>query len=237
MEHAEMLMLGPSYDTKISSFSNSRYSDLQFCAVIGRTKNWCFYIKRRSESICVIPNLQMTSEEYTIDPLFEDLFWIETHRHIQSFLQLKNEGNSGLNNQQIVSDGSELSSIRITSGLQSINHPLLVNDSPESIGMLIDIGQQSNNPIDDFSLSRTGSILREVVELIGRKTQIRVIEVKTQSEVAANWTFGRQLVDYFDDKDRKSFVCGWMQRLKQVETNLKNKEQFTLTNNNNQLLQ
>jgi hypothetical protein len=185
-----------------------------------------------------------SSKDHSIDPLFQDLFRIATHPHIQSFLRLKNEGNSGLNNEeksglknlQIVTDGSELSSTRITSGLQSINQPILVLDSPESIGMVIDIGQQSNNPSDDVSLTRTGSILREVVDLIGRKTQIRVIEVKSQTEVAANWTFG-QLFDYFDDNDRISFVQSWMQSLKDVETNITNKKQLPFTNNNKELLQ
>ena len=87
---------------------------------------------------------------------------------------------------QIVSDGTQLTAEAIYRGeLFDINNPILVTDTPESIGM---------------TMPKTLSV-RDVANCIGFSFPINVMDVSTQQELP-DWTM-QDLVDYFECPIRK----------------------------------
>lgn len=100
-------------------------------------------------------------------------------------------------NAQIVDDGKILTA----ENLKDPNHPLsmrkyiLINDTPESIGMKVPRHRRHSNSERDEIFS-----IREIASIIGMSHPVTVIDVCSQQEMDG-WTMG-DLVEYFEDEDR-----------------------------------
>ena len=91
---------------------------------------------------------------------------------------------------QVIQDGSTLTAENLQHPNNpygfSMQQPMLVTDSPESIGIQLP-------PEKHFCV-------RDVAEIIGPRTPVRVIDVGMQQELEG-WSL-QDLVDYFDDEER-----------------------------------
>ncbi len=89
----------------------------------------------------------------------------------------------------------------------SLHRPILVRDTPESIGMKIPKGRKRKRKWNDYSSSKnTDSVsfsIRDVADAVGHSSPVQVIDVLTQEldENLSDWTF-RDLVEYFEGKER-----------------------------------
>jgi|UPI000581A23D hypothetical protein len=92
---------------------------------------------------------------------------------------------------QLVEDGSALTAANLLNdhSVLTIQRPILVTDSPESIGMKLPRTKNGR----DVTIS-------DIARYVGSNMPVRVIDVKYQHELEG-WTFG-DLVDYFEDEDR-----------------------------------
>ncbi|KAL7575018.1 hypothetical protein ACA910_010831 [Epithemia clementina (nom. ined.)] len=95
---------------------------------------------------------------------------------------------------QLIKDGSILTAESLKDPNNklklSMHQPMLVTDIPQSIGIVL--------PEEE------GFGVREVSEIIGPRTPVRVIDVGMQQELEG-WNLG-DLVDYFEDEDRLRWV-------------------------------
>eukprot|EP00977_Amphora_coffeiformis_P017161 scaffold5479_cov199-Amphora_coffeaeformis.AAC.100 len=109
------------------------------------------------------------------------------HPHIPSFLALPTmELDDPRGIVQIIPRGEDLTAHNFRHGLLSIDRPLLVTDTPESIGMKV--------PPDGFTI-------RNVAEMVGGAYPVHVLDVHLQTEMEG-WTIN-DLVEYFEDPRRK----------------------------------
>lgn len=114
------------------------------------------------------------------------------NRHIASFVALPEYDldASALNLVQVLNDGKQLTSENLLSSSDlSLSKPILVKDSPESIGM----------KVLKFSNKRNVSVA-DIAEILGETYPIHVIDVEHQEELEG-WTLG-DLVEYFEDEER-----------------------------------
>lgn len=116
------------------------------------------------------------------------------NRHVQSFLSLKEEdsSSSSSNSIQIIDDGKLLTAERIlkNDGI-TLSRPILVRDTPESIGMKV------------LKVPKRQVTVADIAGIIGESYPIHVIDVEHQEELEG-WTLG-DLVDYFEDENRRHF--------------------------------
>jgi len=115
------------------------------------------------------------------------------HPHIPLFLALPTTefDDDGSNNArarvvQIVRNGRDLTADNFRCDVLSIHRPVLVTDSPESIGMKV--------PPPTFTI-------RDVAEMVGGAYPVHVLDVQLQMEMEG-WTIN-DLVEYFEDPRRK----------------------------------
>lgn len=113
------------------------------------------------------------------------------HVHIPRMLELpkNNNNNSSSSGLQYVSHGSTLTAEALRSGRLSLHQPILVLDTPESIGMRL--------PQLESSRKLT---VRDIANIISPSMPVDVIDVKYQEELAG-WTLA-DLADYFEDEER-----------------------------------
>jgi F-box/leucine-rich repeat protein 10/11 len=111
---------------------------------------------------------------------------MHANRHVPSFLALK-ECDDVL---QILTDGKELTAENLVEGKLSISAPILVVDTPTSIGLKV-------------PKARGGGAVtvRYIADIIGHSYPISVIDVQHQEELEG-WTMG-DLVDYFEDAEQQ----------------------------------
>jgi len=105
------------------------------------------------------------------------------NRHIQRFLALSGFSDGPSKSTiQVLSDGSTLTAKALRNGTIDVSRPIVVQDSPESIGMKV-CGPMS---------------VQEIADVIGCQYPIRVLDVEHQEELEG-WTLG-DLVDYYEDR-------------------------------------
>ena len=95
---------------------------------------------------------------------------------------------------QRITNGTTLSLANIVDDTHplTLHKPILVSDTPESIGMKIPRGKKKKEPT---------ITIRELGEYIGMNHPVSVMDVRLQDEIEG-WDF-RDLVEYFEDDDRK----------------------------------
>lgn len=121
------------------------------------------------------------------------------NRFVPSFLELFAPENGPSNTEpspiQIVRDGTQLNAEALMTGDKlDISRPILVEDTPESIGMTVFRPSPVRNQIED------SVTVRSVADVIGHHYPVRVLNVEHQEELQG-WTMG-DLVEFFEDKDR-----------------------------------
>ena len=89
----------------------------------------------------------------------------------------------------MIKDGTQLTAKNILEGRLSMSNPILVQDSPESIGMTVLKGS-GGKPVN----------VRDIANIIGHAYPVSVIDVRHQEELEG-WTVG-DLTEYFEDEDR-----------------------------------
>jgi len=102
--------------------------------------------------------------------------------------------------------------------LLSLHRPILIRDTPESIGMKIPKGKgnrNNGNTGGDYETTTTTTksksksktavpfSVRDVADVVGHNSPVEMIDVVDQTDAAADcdWNFG-DLVEYFEDKTR-----------------------------------
>jgi hypothetical protein len=90
---------------------------------------------------------------------------------------------------QLVQDGRKLTAQRLLQNKElTLTKPILVDDSPKSIGMKV------------LSFPRRQVAVRDVADIIGHHYPVHVIDVEHQEELEG-WTLA-DLVEYFEDEER-----------------------------------
>lgn len=119
---------------------------------------------------------------------------------------------------QTVDDGSTLTSEALLdpNNPLTIHRPIVVTDTPESIGMKVPRGapilvsprkgEQQQQPQQQ---RRKRITIREIGELVGMHEPVTVMDVRTQEELEG-WMMS-DLVDYFEDEERL-FIGGQVER-------------------------
>ena len=144
--------------------------------------------------------------------------------HIPSFLNLFSQSvdaiaNGNINEDaqssrmQVLQDGRALTAEALLDGSLDISRPILVQDTPESIGMTVFRPPTSPNCSDASALDDSSSTVnsetatvRHIADVIGHLHPVRVMDVEHQEELDG-WTLG-DLVDYFEDEGRLQRVKG-----------------------------
>lgn len=151
--------------------------------------------------------------------MFNRLFAIQTHAHVARFLVLKHDKSGLVNNNivQVVTDGSSLTVDNIYSGFLSIHDPIIVTDSPQSIGMVVDVfdGSEKQSTKKNNSSDKMDAIFNNV----DHSVVVKAIDVESQREMDNVFTFGT-LYSYFTNKQRLAFVGAWEKHLRDIEHNL-----------------
>ena len=123
---------------------------------------------------------------------------------------------------QTVSDGSALTSGALLdpSNPLTIHRPILVTDTPESIGMKVPRGApilpKKGDQEQHADQRRKPITIREVGELVGMNEPVTVMDVTTQEELEG-WCM-QDLCDYFEDEERL-FLDGQVERKAGAEGN------------------
>lgn len=127
------------------------------------------------------------------------------NRHIPAFLSLPSTDLDDPESSQpiqVFADGTQVGSDRMKAGQISLSHPMLIRDSPQSLGMKLPEPSGSNKQskkkrnfaeVDELSI-------RDIADTVGHDIPVNVIDVEHQEELEG-WTMG-DLVDYFEDEDR-----------------------------------
>jgi Jumonji helical domain/AT hook motif len=120
---------------------------------------------------------------------------VYAHRHTRRFIQIPvyNKSKEKPDNEkvQVVNDGTKVRMHNIINGDISLKYPIFVTDSPESIGMKVEI------PGLTSKTSKMAHNFRQIASIVGLSTAVNVIDVMEQKEVQG-WTVG-DLVEYFDE--------------------------------------
>jgi JmjC domain, hydroxylase len=125
------------------------------------------------------------------------------NHHIPSFLALSREKatiSTCPGAIQIVFDGSQLTADALERGALDISRPILVKDTPESIGMTVFHPLAVQQGLEDKVT------IRHVADVIGHHWPVRVMDVEHQEELHG-WTLG-DLVHSFEDEGRLRFCDG-----------------------------
>ena len=146
----------------------------------------------------------------------EDAFY--ANRHSRRVLRDAFDPGTEDGTVQIVKDGSRLTADALMSSSDSelggggggdgrgdgaglsIHRPMLVKDTPESIGMVIPRGREVGGDPDGEGHNSAPVTMREIGGMVGMHYPVTVMDVRTQEELDG-WTFG-DLVDYFEDEGR-----------------------------------
>ena len=148
-----------------------------------------------------------TSSNYTQPAAAVEFY---ANRHIPNFLALCSRGNVDEGAIQVLDDGRDLTATSLLEGTLDISRPILVQDTPESIGMTV---FRPHAAVDDNNNTVT---VRHVADVIGHLYPVRVMDVEHQEELQG-WTMG-DLVDYFEDEDRlQRVVAGKRARQQQQQ--------------------
>ena len=121
---------------------------------------------------------------------------------------------------QRISDGPNLTSSALLdpSNPLTIDRPMLITDTPESIGMRVPRGAPMSprkaavvegSPSTATATKKKRITIREIGELVGMSIPVTVMDVQTQEEMEG-WVMS-DLVDYFED-DERLFLDGQGER-------------------------
>lgn len=113
------------------------------------------------------------------------------NRHVKSFLKMPEHDldSSSSNNIQIIYDGKQLTANKLLNNSDiTLSRPILVRDTPESIGMKV------------LKFPKRQVTVADIAAIIGETYPLHVIDVEHQEELEG-WTLG-DLVDYFEDEAR-----------------------------------
>lgn len=115
------------------------------------------------------------------------------NHHVPKFLSLHHESSVLTDDSstvvQVLTDGKKLTAKNLVNGNIDIRNPILVTDSPSSIGMKL---PPKGN--------RGRVTVRDIANVIGHAYPVSVIDVRHQEELEG-WTMG-DLVEYFEDEER-----------------------------------
>jgi hypothetical protein len=100
---------------------------------------------------------------------------------------------------QIVTDGRELTAENLVKGELSISTPILVVDTPLSIGLTVPKAPRGRGRAGGAAAAAV--TVRDIADIIGHSYPISVIDVQHQEELDG-WTMG-DLVDYFEDAEQR----------------------------------
>jgi hypothetical protein len=111
------------------------------------------------------------------------------NRHVGKFLSLSETDVNG-RSIQVVENGRILTAKRLLQNKDelTLTRPILVNDTPESIGMNV------------LSFPNRQVAVRDIADIIGHHQPVHVIDVEHQEELEG-WTLA-DLVEYFEDEER-----------------------------------
>lgn len=116
------------------------------------------------------------------------------NQHIPSFLARSEKDAAVEGAIQVLHDGKQLTAASLRNGSLDISQPILVQDTPESIGMTV-----FRPPPTTADKGNTVTV-RHIADVIGHLFPVRVMDVEHQEELQG-WTMG-DLVDYFEDEQR-----------------------------------
>jgi hypothetical protein len=140
------------------------------------------------------------------------------NRHVAAFLALEEKQQNAVPNKQlpkqlqVVRDGSTLSTESILNGTLSLQSPVLITDSPQSIGMKVpgsmtSVGRSrktttatTTTTTTTKSTQQSSKCLSQICDILGPAYPIHVIDVEHQEELEG-WTL-QDLLDYWQDPDR-----------------------------------
>ena len=154
-------------------------------------------------------NPAAASDAATGEPRQQQLY---ANPHIERVINSTFEPSSNL---QHISDGSNLRSAAFLdpSNPLTIDLPILITDTPESIGMRVPRGAPmsprkaasaapiTSSPAGESPTSKKKRVtIREIGELVGMGVPVTVMDVQSQEEMEG-WVMS-DLVDYFEDDER-----------------------------------
>ncbi len=118
------------------------------------------------------------------------------NHHVPKFLHCLHDSSSSSSNDlvQILTDGTKLTAKNLMNGKLNPSLPILVLDSPTSIGMTLPTTTKTT------CRKKNRVTVRDVANVIGHAHPVSVIDVQHQEELEG-WTLG-DLVDYFEDEER-----------------------------------
>mmetsp|Transcript_31775 Transcript_31775/g.46732 ORF Transcript_31775/g.46732 Transcript_31775/m.46732 type:complete len:787 (-) Transcript_31775:68-2428(-) len=129
---------------------------------------------------------------------------------------------------QIVHDGSTLtaSALKSSDCNLTISRPIVVTDTPESLGMVVPKPKIDSIPTARYyhcpPQERRDVTVRDIAEIVGVGHAVTVMDVKHQEELDG-WTLG-DLMDYFEDEDRlravenqKQWLDWWIEATKRYQ--------------------
>jgi Jumonji helical domain/AT hook motif len=123
---------------------------------------------------------------------------VYAHHHSRRFLGIpvynRNKDKPDNEKLQVISDGTQIRMRNIINGVISLQYPICVSDSPESIGMKVEIPGSTSNT------SKMAYNIRQIASVVGFSTAVNVIDVQEQKELQG-WTIG-DLVEYFEEDGR-----------------------------------
>jgi len=135
------------------------------------------------------------------------------HRHVAALLTLPTS-TPDHPLLQLAVDGSLLTSNALKRGTTfRPNLPILVTDTPESIGMTLP--RSSNSSINSKKKAATRLSVRDIADTVGHAVPVHVIDVEHQEELEG-WVM-YDLVEYFEDEERMLKTAA-SQRLSQRQT-------------------
>ena len=109
---------------------------------------------------------------------------------------------------QFVVDGQQLSVQNFCNGALTSQYPIYVIDTPESIGMKINLFPSTVKLRKvsgrNIRTTSTSDYISKIAKLVGNSTEVTIINVPDQQEVEG-WTFG-DLANYFNNKARTQVV-------------------------------
>jgi hypothetical protein len=154
------------------------------------------------------------------------------HRNIPYFFKTPfyNENLTNLKKALVLTDGSRLTVENVNNQSISIHYPIIVTDSPESIGMTVTLPSVKNSSDEEdgeeldenlaHKKERNGKkkvpkpqekdtstiyIIKQIAAVVGERSLVATIDVAKQEENRAKWRF-HDLVDYFDDLDCQKYT-------------------------------
>jgi hypothetical protein len=128
---------------------------------------------------------------------------------------------------------TKLTHDNINNNYITLRKPILITDTPESIGMVVNIGNDLyyttptiaiKTPTIPNQQQSTPDIVWQIYSIIGPTTIVQIINVSLQKQILG-WTF-EHLCEYFDNKQRLKNAPICLNNIDSLQEKLKHQRQY-----------